>query len=310
MGKKIIFMGTPMFAVPILKSLYQNGFPINLVYTQPPQKSHRGQKINKSPVQGISETLNIDFRAPQSLKDNHEEYEFIKGVNADLAIVVAYGQIIPKEFLTLTKKGFINIHASLLPKWRGAAPIQRSIMSLDKETGITIMKINEELDSGPISNKYKINLDQNLNAYEVSEKLSLLAAEKILDNVDDILDGKSSFINQDHSKATYAKKIMKSEGLIDWNEDALKIIGKINGLYPSPGAFFNFNGQRYKILKAEIGKGIGMNGEVVSNDLEVACANNKSIKILEIQREGKRVQKIGEFMLGSQIKKGSSLLNV
>ena len=310
MGKKIIFMGTPMFAVPILKSLYQNGFPINLVYTQPPQKSHRGQKINKSPVQGISETLNIDFRTPQSLKDNHEEYEFIKGVNADLAIVVAYGQIIPKEFLTLTKKGFINIHASLLPKWRGAAPIQRSIMSLDKETGITIMKINEKLDSGPISNKYKINLDQNLNAYEVSEILSLLAAEKILDNVDDILDGKSSFINQDHSKATYAKKIMKNEGLIDWNEDALKIIGKINGLYPSPGAFFNFNGQRYKILKAEIGKGIGMNGEVVSNDLEVACANNKSIKILEIQREGKRVQKIGEFMLGSQIKKGSSLLNV
>ena len=310
MGKKIIFMGTPMFAVPILKSLYQNGFPINLVYTQPPQKSHRGQKINKSPVQGISETLNIDFRAPQSLKDNHEEYEFLKRINADLAIVVAYGQIIPKEFLTLTKKGFINIHASLLPKWRGAAPIQRSIMSLDKETGITIMKINEELDSGPISNKYKINLDQNLNAYEVSEKLSLLAAEKILDNVDDILDGKSSFINQDHSKATYAKKIMKSEGLIDWNEDALKIIGKINGLYPSPGAFFNFNGQRYKILKAEIGKGIGVNGEVVSNDLEVACANNKSIKILEIQREGKRVQKIGEFMLGSQIKKGSSLLNV
>ena len=310
MAKKIIFMGTPMFAVPILKSLYQNGFPINLVYTQPPQKSHRGQKINKSPVQGISETLNIDFRAPQSLRDNNEEYEFLKRINADLAIVVAYGQIIPKEFLTLTKKGFINIHASLLPKWRGAAPIQRSIMSLDKETGITIMKINEELDSGPISNKYKINLDQNLNAYEVSEKLSLLAAEKILDNVDDILDGKSSFINQDHSKATYAKKIMKSEGLIDWNEDALKIIGKINGLYPSPGAFFNFNGQRYKILKAEIGKGIGVNGEVVSNDLEVACSNNKSIKILEIQREGKRVQKIGEFMLGSQIKKGSSLLNV
>ncbi len=310
MAKKIIFMGTPMFAVPILKSLYQNGFPINLVYTQPPQKSHRGQKINKSPVQGISETLNIDFRTPLSLKGNDEEYEFLKRINADLAIVVAYGQIIPREFLNLTKKGFINIHASLLPKWRGAAPIQRSIMNLDKETGITIMKINEELDSGPVSNIYKIKLEQNLNAYEVSEKLSLLAAEKILDNVDDILDGKSNFINQDHSKATYAKKIMKSEGLIDWNEDALKIIGKINGLYPSPGAFFNFNGQRYKILKAEIGKGIGMNGDVVSNDLEVACANNKSIKILEIQREGKRVQKIGEFMLGSQIKKGSSLLNV
>ena len=135
MPKKIIFMGTPMFAVPILKSLYQNGFPINLVYTQPPQKSHRGQKINKSPVQSIAETLNINFRFTQSLNNNTEEYEFLKKMNADLAIVVAYGQIIPKDFLSLTKKGFINIHASILPKWRGAAPIQRSIMNLDEETG-------------------------------------------------------------------------------------------------------------------------------------------------------------------------------
>ena len=158
MPKKIIFMGTPMFAVPILKSLYQNGFPINLVYTQPPQKSHRGQKINKSPVQGISETLNIEFRSPQNLKNNTEEYEFLKKMEADLAIVVAYGQIIPKEFLSLTKKGFINIHASILPKWRGAAPIQRAIMNLDTETGISVMKINEELDSGPVSNLSLIHI--------------------------------------------------------------------------------------------------------------------------------------------------------
>ena len=209
MGKKIIFMGTPLFAVPILKSLYQNGFPISVVYTQPPQKSHRGQKINKSPIQGLSETLNIDFRSPQSLRDNKEEYEFLKNLNADLAIVVAFGQIIPKEYLSLTKNGFINIHASILPKWRGAAPIQRSIINLDTETGISIMKINEELDSGPISNIYKIKIDQNLNAQEVTEKLSLLAANKILDNVDDIFDGNSTFIDQDHSKATYAKKNLK-----------------------------------------------------------------------------------------------------
>ena len=310
MGKKIIFMGTPLFAVPILKSLYQNGFPISVVYTQPPQKSHRGQKINKSPIQGLSETLNIDFRSPQSLRNNNEEYEFIKNLNADLAIVVAFGQIIPKEFLSLTKKGFINIHASILPKWRGAAPIQRSIMNLDTETGISIMKINEELDSGPISNIYKIKLDQNLNAQEVTEKLSLLAANKIIDNIDDIFDGNSTFIDQDHSKSTYAKKILKSEGKINWNDDAIKIIGKINGLYPSPGAFFNFNGERYKILKAEIGNGIGKSGEVISNNLEIACINKKSIKILEIQREGKKVQKIGEFMLGSQIRKGSLISNV
>ena len=309
-AKKIIFMGTPMFAVPILKSLYQNGFPINLVYTQPPQKSHRGQKINKSPVQGISETLNINFRSPLSLNNNTEEYEFLKKMNADLAIVVAYGQIIPKEFLSLTKKGFINIHASILPKWRGAAPIQRAIMNLDTETGISIMRINEELDSGPISNIYKIKIDQKLNAEEVSEKLALLAADKILDVVDKILDGKSKFVDQDNSKATYAKKITKNEGRIDWKNDALKIIGKINGLYPSPGAFFNFNGQRYKILKAEIGNGIGQNGEVISDNLEIACGGEKSIKVLEIQREGKKIQKIGDFMLGSQIVKGSIISNV
>ena len=303
-------MGTPLFAVPILKSLYQNGYPISVVYTQPPQKSQRGQKINKSPIQGISETLNIDFRSPFTLKNNDEEYDFIKKLNADLAIVVAYGQIIPKEYLNLTKKGFINIHGSILPKWRGAAPIQRSIMNLDNEIGISIMKIVEELDSGPVSNIYKIKLEHNNNAQEISEKLSFLAAEKILDNVDDILDDKVKFFNQDHSKATYAQKIGKIEGKINWNDKALSILGKINGLFPTPGAFFNFNGERYKILKAEIGNGLGEIGEVLSDKLEIACGNNNSIKILEIQRQGKKPQKIGEFMLGSQIKKGSILSNV
>ena len=302
-------MGTPLFAVPILKSLYQNGYPISVVYTQPPQKSHRGQKINKSPIQGISETLNIDFRCPENLKDNDEEYKFIKNLNADLAIVVAYGKLIPKNFLNLTKKGFINIHGSILPSWRGAAPIQRSIMNLDKETGISVMKLVETLDSGPVSNIYKIKLDQNNSAEEISEKLSFLAAEKILDDIDDILDDKAKFIDQDHSKASYAKKIEKIEGEINFNDEAQKIIGKINGLFPVPGAFFNFKGERYKILKAEIGNGLGQAGEVLSDKLEIACTNNQSIKILEIQRQGKKPQKIGEFMLGSSIRKGSLLSN-
>ncbi len=310
MSKKIIFMGTPLFAVPILKSLYQNGYPISVVYTQPPQKSHRGQKINKSAIQGISETLNLDFRSPKNLKDNEEEFKFIKELNADLAIVVAYGQIIPKKYLTLTKKGFVNIHGSLLPLWRGAAPIQRSIMNLDYETGISIMKLSEELDSGPVSNLYKIKLDHNQNAQEISEKLSILAAEKILDNIDDILEDKAQFKEQDHTKATYAKKIDKKEGKIDWSERASKIIGKINGLFPSPGAFFTFNGERYKILKAEVGNGLGKVGEVISDKLEIACAHNQSVKILEIQRQGKNPQKIGEFMLGSKIKKGFIIPNV
>ena len=300
-------MGTPMFAVPILKSLYQNGYPISCVYTQPPQKSKRGQKINKSPIQLISETLNIEFRTPNSLKENLEELEYFKSLEADLAIVVAYGQIIPKSYLNLTKKGFINIHASILPKWRGAAPIQRSIMNLDKETGISIMKIEEELDTGPVCNVYKINIENNLNAEDINEKLSSLAAEKILDNIDDIYEDKANFIEQDHSSATYASKIQKLEGQINWKEDAKIIIGKINGLYPVPGAYFMFNGERYKILKAEIGQAQGKPGEVLSDHLEISCGDKKSIKIKEIQRQGKKPQSIGEFVLGTQIKKGSFL---
>ena len=310
MSKRIIFMGTPLFAVPILKSLYQNGYDVSAVYTQPPQKSHRGQKINKSAIQGISETLNLNFRSPHTLKDNKEEYNFLKDLNADLAIVVAYGQIIPKDYLTLTKKGFINIHGSLLPLWRGAAPIQRSIMNLDSETGISIMKIVEELDSGPVSNIYKIKLNRDQNAQQISEKLSILASEKILDNIDDILENKAKFVEQDHSRATYARKIDKKEGQVDWRLGASKILGKINGLFPSPGAFFNLNGERYKILKAEIGNGNGEIGEVVSDKLEIACGNNQTIKILEIQRQGKNPQKISEFMLGSRIKKGLLIPNV
>ena len=299
-------MGKPMFAVPILKSLYQNGYNISCVYTQPPQKSKRGQKINKSPIQGISETLNLEYRTPPIL-NNEEEYNFLNSLDADLAIVVAYGQIIPKKFLSLTKTGFINIHASLLPKWRGAAPIQRSIMNLDQETGISIMRIAEKLDTGPVCNNYKIQLNENLNALEISEKLSNLAAEKILDNVDDILEDKANFVEQDHLNATYASKIQKTEGQINWDENAEKIIGKINGLYPSPGAFFMFNGERYKILKAQIGRAQGNPGSVLSDNLEIACGNNQSIIVKEIQRQGKRPQNIGEFIQGSQIKKGSKI---
>ena len=305
MSLKIVFMGTPEFSIPALKILKESKHKIVCVYTQPPKKKSRGQKILKTAVHTFSEKEGIAVRT-NKLSDKKIYEEFVK-LKADIVIVVAYGQIIPKEFLNLTKKGFINIHASILPRWRGAAPIQRAIINLDKETGLSIMKIAEELDSGPICNTYKINIEGNLNAVEVSERLSSLAAEKILENIDDILDGKSNFIEQDHSKATYASKIEKSEGKINWNDDAKNIIGKINGLYPSPGAFFLYNGERYKILKADIGNGIGNPGEVISNYLEIVCGKNQSIKITEIQRQGKKPQNIGEFMLGSQLKKGSKI---
>ena len=358
MSKKIVFMGTPFFAVPILKSLYQNGYSVSVVYTQPPQKSKRGQKINKSPIQGISETLKIEYRTPSSLKNNKEEYNYLKELDADIAIVVAYGQIIPKEYLNLVKKGFINIHASLLPKWRGAAPIQRSIMNLEKETGISIMRIGEKLDTGPVCNSYKIEIMTHDNTETISEKLSALAAEKILDNIDKILDdkikfkeqnhneasyankieidenidaltlsktlsklgansiiesidkiekGTEKFIEQNNSKATYAKKILKSEAKINWNESAKKVLAKINALNPNPGAWFEHNKERYKVWKAKIVNKNGVAGRTVDDQLTVSCFEH-SIKILEIQKEGKNKKLVDQFLLGNKINKGEHLL--
>ena len=186
-------MGTPIFAVPILKNIYQNGYEISVVYTQPPRKSNRGQKFEKSPIHSFAETINFDVRTPDKLKNNKSEYEYFKNLDLDLVIIVAYGIIIPKEFLSLSKKGFINLHASILPKWRGAAPIQRSIMSQDKETGISVMKINEKLDEGDISHIFKIKIEENENAESLSERLSNLASEKISEVIDSIMDKEVKF---------------------------------------------------------------------------------------------------------------------
>tara|TARA_B100000427_G_scaffold246122_1_gene209153 strand:- start:6692 stop:7621 length:930 start_codon:yes stop_codon:yes gene_type:complete len=309
MFKNIVFMGTSNFAVSILKSLYQNGYPISTVYTQPPQKSKRGQKLNKSPINLIAETLNLEVRVPNTLNKNYEEENYFKKIKPELCIVVAYGQIIPKNFLKIPKYGFINIHASLLPKWRGAAPIQRTIMNLDNETGISLMKLNENLDEGPVCSQHKIKITKNMNSTDLSESLASLASQKILTDLDSIYDGSINFVDQDHSKATYANKIKKSEGKINWNESANKIIGKINGLYPFPGAWFVFKGERYKILKSEFSNSKGTPGTILNENLEISCSEN-SIKVLEIQREGKKVQKASEFMLGTKLKKGTNLNDV
>ena len=307
MSDNIIFMCTSKFAVPILEKISKSKLNISVVYTQPPKKSSRGMKVQKTPIQVKSELLGLPIRTPSSLKNNIDEYNFIKKIKPRIVIVISYGQIIPKEFLELSEKGFFNIHASILPKFRGAAPIQRAIMSQDTETGISFMKINEHLDTGPILESYKIKIDLNLNATELQEKLSQLAALKIIKNIDSIISGKANFKEQDHSKATYAEKIDKAEGKIIWNDSSKKIIGKINGLHPNPGAYFIFNGDRYKILKAEIGNGSGHPGEVLNDKLEIACSNNESIKVIEIQKEGKKIQEINEFLNGSKIHKGCML---
>ncbi len=306
MFKKIVFMGTSNFSVPILKSLYQNGYPIVTIYTQPPQKSMRGQKVNKSPIQKMAENLCIECRTPDSLKENNEEYNFLKLLNPDLVIVVAYGQLISKNYLSLSKHGFINIHASLLPKWRGAAPIQRSIMNLDKETGVSIMKIVEKLDAGPVMMQEKINVTSEMNAEDLSNKLSDLSSKLILECIDEIEGGKAKFIDQDEQKATYARKINKEEGKINWDNSAENILAQINSLLPNPGAWFSFMGERYKILKASISETEGEKGKVIDNNLTIAC-KSKSIKVNEIQRQGKNKQSTSEFLLGSKIKKETAL---
>ncbi len=296
----IVFMGTPLFAVPILKKINQK-YKINCVFSQPPSKSNRGQKFTKSPIHICAEELNLEIKTPKKID---EEFEYLKELNLDLVIVVAYGQLISKKILELSKKGFLNIHASLLPKWRGAAPIQRSILKNEKTTGISFMKINEKLDSGPVCNKYSIDILEQDNAETLSEKLSYLSTEKILENVHKVLEGEAIFIEQDHAKATYAGKIQKKEGKIDWHNSARSIIAQINGLYPKPGAWFELNNKRYKILKAKINKQSATIGEVIDEQMTIACGQN-SINIIEIQKEGKNPQLINEFLLGNKVKRGT-----
>ena len=305
MDKQIAFLGTPDFATPILKSIHEHGYKISCVFSQPPKKSKRGYKINKSPVHLLSEQLGINIKTPHKIE---EEFEYLKSLNLDLAIVVAYGQILSKDILKLSRNGFINIHASLLPKWRGAAPIQRSLINMDKITGISIMKINQNLDEGPVCNKYPVEILENENAKNLSDRLSKLSAEKILENIDKIFNQKVTFEEQDNFVASYAKKIQKKEGKINWTENANQIIAKINGLYPSPGAWFNFENQRYKILKAELSENSAKLGEIVDDELTISCGE-KSLKVIEIQREGKKPQLVKEFLLGSKLKKGIILNN-
>ncbi len=306
MSKRIIFMGTPEFSVPTLEYLIKAQYEVLAIYSQPPKKAHRGQKINTSAVEDFAKKNSLIVRTPETL-DSDEEYNFIKKLNPDIVIVVAYGKIIPKRFLNLSKYGFINAHASLLPKWRGAAPIQRSIMNLDTETGVSIMKISEELDTGPIIHQSKININQNMNSKTLSEILSKLSAKTLITAIGKIENNEIKFKEQNHSKATYAKKINKHEGKIKWNESAKKILAKINGLNPNPGAWFEYKNERYKVWKAKIVKSKGKVGFTINDELTIACRED-SIQILEIQKEGKSKLLLDKFLLGNEIKTGENIV--
>ena len=306
MSKKIVFMGTPEFAVPSLEALKDSNYNILAVYSQPASKANRGQQLVESKIEIAAKKFSLNIRTPSNL-DNEVEYNFIKSLKPDIVIVVAYGKIIPKRFLNIPRFGFINVHASLLPRWRGAAPIQRSIMNLDSETGISIMKISEHLDSGPILSQDKIKINQNIDSLILSKLLSQLGAKSLISALEKIEKGEANFRPQDHEMATYAKKISKSEAKINWNESARKVLAKVNGLNPNPGAWFEINKERYKVWRAKISSLNGQAGKIVHEKLIIAC-KEKSIEIIEIQKEGKNRQQIDKFLLGNKIKKGVLLI--
>ena len=304
MASKIIFMGTPEFSIPTLQLLNLK-HKIKSVYTQPPKKKSRGQKIIKSPIHIEADKLKIPVRFPENL-NNEFDYEFLKSADVNFVIVVAYGQIIPEKFLSIKNLIFLNIHASLLPRWRGAAPIQRSIMEMDKETGISIMKIIPKLDAGPYVLQKSTNINPKDNYLSLSKRLSKIGAELTVGSISLFEKNIIKFTDQQDKFVTYAKKISKKESEINWNENAQKLIANINGLSPYPGAWFKHNGLRIKILEAELSDNHGKIGEVLTDDLVIGC-NDKAIKINLIQKEGKAVLDAKNFLAGYKIVKGEIL---
>ncbi len=294
MSSNIIFMGTPDFAIPALKEINKY-FKLSCVISQPAKKAKRGHNILKSPVQNFAEQNKLIIKTPTRIED---EYNYLKEINIDLAIVVAYGQIIPSKILKLSKNGFINIHASLLPKWRGAAPIQRSIMSGENITGITIMKIEKELDSGPILLSKSIK-SGNLTFGQLEKSLSELGSKVIVDCINKVLSGTAEYIPQNKIGVSYAKKITKLDEKIDWNENAENIIFKINALNPKPGAYFDYKNEKIKVYSAKISDLTSRKpGMIIDSKKIIISCKDRSIEILELQRSGKKIQLKENFILG------------
>ncbi len=305
MALKLIFMGTPEFALPIMEAIHHSSHKIAAVYTQAPKKSKRGQKIHISPVHQYSEKLSLEVRYPENL-NNVQEIQFFEKINPDVVVVVAYGKILPKKLLHLKNIKFLNVHASLLPKWRGAAPIQRSIINMDEETGISIMKILPKLDSGPIMLQEKIKISNDDDYISLSRKLSILGSKLILETLNLIEKKSFKFIDQDEQFATYAKKVNKNEAIADWNMTAEQLVAKIKGLNPFPGVWFVHKRARIKIIRASVTNSKGNPGEVLDNELTIAC-KEKSIKISLLQKEGKKKLSSKDFLIGYKIKKGEKL---
>ena len=301
---KILFMGTSSFAVPILNELVNLNQNIIKVFTSPSKKANRGMKNTESPVSCAAKALNLELEYPKNLKDELI-INSLKAMNLDLIIVIAYGFIIPKEILNIPKYGCYNLHASILPRWRGAAPIQRSIIEGDQVSGVSFIKIDEGLDTGDIVLSDKIEILKNDTQESLSTNLAELGV-KNLSKFLDLFNHKIDFDKQNNDFTCYANKILKSETRINWSETAELIDRKIRAFNPKPGAWFVMNGKRIKIFEAEISDGKGNPGEILNDEFEIACGKG-SLKLKILQKEGKNKSAIKSFLLGNQTLIGSKL---
>jgi methionyl-tRNA formyltransferase len=298
---RIVFMGSPDFAVPSLNALVNAGHEVIAAYCQPPRPAGRGKAPRKTAVHERAEELGIEVRTPRTLRDAEEQGRF-RGLDADLAVVAAYGLILPMPILEAPKAGCVNVHASLLPRWRGAAPIQRAILAGDEISGVTIMKMDEGLDTGPMLHRMTLDI-RGKNAEQVTEELADLGAQALLD----WLGNPTPPEPQPVGGITYASKVDKAETRIDWKNNAQEIERQVRAFAPTPGAWFEANGERIKLLKAAAGSdSSGKPGQVMDDDLSIACGTG-CIRPLMVQRAGRAAMEPGDLLRGFPIPKGTVL---
>lgn len=302
---RLVFMGTPDFAVPVLDAFLKNGDEIVAVYSQPPRPAGRGQKLTPSPVQAFAEKNGLMVRHPVSLKTPEAQAEFA-ALNADAAIVVAYGLLLPKPILEAPKHGCFNLHASLLPRWRGAAPIQRAIMAGDTETGVCAMQMDVGLDTGPVLLRETVPIAPRMTVAELHDELVRVGAPLMVRAVHDFADGKIQPQAQAAEGVTHAAKLLKDEGRIDWTKSAVEIDRAVRALNPGIGTHFKIHGERIKLLAAGPVAGNGAAGTALDDAGTIACGDG-ALRLLKLQRPGKTPVAIGDFLRGLPLPRGAVL---
>ncbi|MDH3579918.1 MAG: methionyl-tRNA formyltransferase [Hyphomicrobiales bacterium] len=297
---RLIFMGTPDFAVPTLAAIVGGGHEVVRVYSQPPRAAGRGQKERPSPVHAFAQAAGLPVATPVALKDPGEQNEFA-ALNADVAVVVAYGLLLPKPVLEAPVHGCLNLHPSLLPRWRGAAPIQRAIMAGDTQTGVMVMRVEEGLDTGPVCLAERVAITPDMTAGELHDQLAPLGADLMVRALSALERGSLDCKAQDQEGVSYAAKIDKNEARIDWAQPAAEVHNHIRGLAPFPGAWFelktNRARERVKVLGSERGDGAGAPGEVLDGRLLIACGES-AVRLTRVQRAGKKPMMADEFLRG------------